>query len=275
MKEIKKKVKSKEFYHRFLDEAGDTTFFGKGGKPILGKIEGVSLSFILGMVKFKEPLDEIREKIARLKKEIEEDEYLSNISSIIKKKNNKGYYFHATDDIPEVREKFYKFIKSIDLSFEAVVGRKNYAIFSNKHNKKEQEFYGDMLSHLLKNKFQMGGKLVLTISERGSSTKNQNLEKALEKAKGRFSNINPEKDIETKIVFNIQNPLKEPLLCISDYLCWAIQRVFERGEIRYYNFIQDKISLIIDIYDSENYKGNKNYYTDKNKLTSKNRLSPP
>ena len=34
-------------YHRFLDEAGDTTFYGKGNTPILGK-EGVSQYFILG-----------------------------------------------------------------------------------------------------------------------------------------------------------------------------------------------------------------------------------
>jgi hypothetical protein len=267
--------KSKEFYHRYLDEAGDTTFFGKGGKPNIGKTEGVSLSFILGMVKFKESIKEVRQKIIELENEVENDIYLSDIPSILKKKNKKGFYFHATDDIPEVRERFYKFIKSIDLSFEAVVGRKNYGIFISKHNSREEEFYGDMLSHLLKNKFQMGGKLVLTISERGSSTKNQNLEKALEKAKGRFSTVKPKEDIATKIVFNIQNPIIEPLLCVSDYLCWAIQRVFERGEMRYYNFIEDKISLIIDVYDSENYKGNKNYYTEKNKLSLKNRLSPP
>ena len=71
------KNKSKEFFHRFLDEAGDTTFFGKGKVPFVGKVEGVSLSFILGMVKFKEPLMSIREKIIELQKEIEIDEYLN------------------------------------------------------------------------------------------------------------------------------------------------------------------------------------------------------
>jgi hypothetical protein len=29
------------------------------------------------------------------------------------------------------------------------------------------------------------------------------------------------------------NPLQEPLLNVADYLCWTIQRVFERGETRY------------------------------------------
>ncbi len=44
------KKRPKEFYHRFLDEAGDTTFFGKGKIPIVGSA-GVSKAFILGMVK--------------------------------------------------------------------------------------------------------------------------------------------------------------------------------------------------------------------------------
>ena len=46
-----------EKIHRFLDEAGDTTFFGKGRVPLLGQ-SGVSLSFGLGMVKFAAPVAE-------------------------------------------------------------------------------------------------------------------------------------------------------------------------------------------------------------------------
>lgn len=269
------KSKNKEFYHRFLDEAGDTSFFGKGKIPTIGKIEGVSLCFILGMVKFKEPLNEARNKVVSLQKEVESDSYYNAVPSIIKKKNKNGFYFHATDDIPEVREKFFKFLKNIDFSFEAVAGRKIYDVFTKKHNSKEEEFYGDILSHLLKNKFEIEGKLILTISERGASTKNNNLMKALEKARSRFSRVKPDKETKAEIVFNIQNPTREPLLTVADYLCWAVQRVFERGETRYYDFMQDKISLVVDIYDIEKYAGNKNYFNERNRLTAGNKLSPP
>ena len=51
--------------HRFLDEAGDTTFYGKGKVPIIGQ-DGVSLCFIIGMVKFKEPLQHLRRRIIEL-----------------------------------------------------------------------------------------------------------------------------------------------------------------------------------------------------------------
>ena len=111
----------------------------------------------------------------------------------------------------------------------------------------------------------------MNIAHRAKSTNNKNLELALRIAKNRFKNTNNE-EIKANIVFNIQNQLKEPLLNVSDYLCWSIQRIFEKGETRYYNYINDKISLVVDLYDSKNYKRWQNYYSPTNKLTSKNMI---
>ena len=268
-------AKSKENNHRFLDEAGDTTFYGKGKIPIVGQKDGVSLSFTIGMVKIKQPLQPIRDEIVNLHAKVANDPYFKDIPSIQKKINKTGYYFHAKDDIPEVRKLFYDYIKTLNLSFEAVVGRKIYDIFTKKHNSKSNEFYADILSHLLKNKFNLGGKLVLNIAERGSSTKNNNLILALDKAKRRYYKKNSDSSVKTEIVFNIQKQTTDPLLNISDYMCWAIQRVFEKGELRYYNFIEDKVSMVCDLYDQSNYAGHKNFYRRDNKLTALNKLSPP
>lgn len=264
-----------ETYHRFLDEAGDTTFYGKGKTPIIGVQNGVSFCFMLGMVKFKEPLEPIRQKVVALQKEIEQDDYLSGIPSIQKKKQRGGFFFHATDDVPEVRSTFFKFIKTLDFSFEAVVGRKIYTLFANKHNGSDTEFYADLLSHLLKNKLQLGGELILNIAERSNTTKHKTFQTALEKATQRHLLKKPEKMIETKVVFNVQNHYTEPLLNISDYCCWAVQRVLERGELRYYDFLGEKISLVVDLYDKVNYLGSRNYYKGTNRLTAQNKISPP
>ncbi len=51
-------------YHRFLDESGDTTFYGKKKKIIIGN-NGVSKTFIIGMVKFRTKLEPIREQIIK------------------------------------------------------------------------------------------------------------------------------------------------------------------------------------------------------------------
>ncbi len=262
-------------YHRFLDESGDTTFYGKGKRIIVGD-NGVSKTFILGMVKFKTKLEPIREQIVKMQHEIAEDEFYKDIPSIKKKVNKGGYFFHAKDDIPEVREKFLRYIKTLNCSFEAVVARKLPDLYENRHKGNEAWFYADLLSHLLKNKFTNHEKMVLNIASRGKSTKNHNLDLALAKAKERFNNVNPDKEMKTNVVFNVLEQTGEPLLNVADYFCWCVQNVFEKGQMRYYNFMKDQISTVVDLYDFESYgkEGWLNYYEKNNPLTAKNEISP-
>lgn len=283
-------TKNMDHHHRFLDEAGDTAFYGKGKTSILGN-PGVSNCFIIGMVEFKQSMPEIRTAVEVLQNKIATDPYF-DVVSVRKKKQATGYYFHATDDLPEVRKIFFDYIKNLDGSFEAVVGRKAIERYETKHKGKEQYFYADLLSHLLKDKLNKEGKLVLHIAERGKSTKNINLELALEKSKQRLANSTDmsyiqntgdgrnlefvsRKDIKANVVFNVTQPLQEPLLNIADYFCWAIQNVFEKGETRFYNFLKEKISLVIDLYDADKYENWENYYNSKNPLTAGNKISPP
>lgn len=256
-------------YHYFLDEAGDPVFYGKGKKIIVGE-EGISSSFILGMVKFNSDLKTIANKVLELHKQVIDDPYFAEIGSINKKKKSYGFYFHATDDIPEVRKLFYEFIRSIDCTFEAIAGYKIPDLFIKKHNGNEKEFYADLLSHLLNNKLQLDCKIVLNIAQRGTSTRTENLELGLQKAVSRFKLHKPDGTINTEVVFNIQTQITEPLLNIADYFCWAIQRVFERGETRYYEFLKEKIN-VIDLYDIENAATGKNIYNLENPLTGGNK----
>lgn len=59
---------------------------------------------------------------------------------------------------------------------------------------------------------------------------------------------------------------------IADYFCWTVFRVFERGEMRYYNFLSDKISLVVDLYDTSKYEKWGNYYTPQKKLSADNKI---
>ena len=260
--------------HRFIDEAGDTSFFMKGKAPALGQ-EGVSYAFIMGMVKISDPLHEVRKKITGLQQSISENPFY-DVPSVRKKKGKGGYYLHATDDLPEIRKEFFDLIKTVDCSLEAVVGRKSIERFVTRHKGRQEYFYADLLSHLLKNKFQTHDKLILHVLERGQSTRHSNLNLALEKARQRFSEKNSDRIIKTEIVFDVQPPTREPLLNLTDYLCWAVQRVFEKGEIRYYNLVKVKISLVVDLYDEEKIgEGWKNFYDNKkNPLTPQNKISP-
>jgi hypothetical protein len=73
-----------EVRHRFLDEMGDSTFYGKGRKLILGQ-EGVSLSFGLGIVRIDRPLEKVREEVMALQRQVESDPLLNTIPSVQKR----------------------------------------------------------------------------------------------------------------------------------------------------------------------------------------------
>ena len=265
------KKKALHTYHRFLDEAGDTTFYGSGKKLILGT-EGVSKCFILGMLNVKEPLGPVREKVVALQIAIASDPYYRDVPSIKKKAASHGYFLHAKDDIPEVRKQAFELIAGMKCSFQAVVARKIPSIHESKHGGKDDALYADLLSHLLKDKVAKYDKLVLNIAARGTSTSNTNLSRGLELARTRYANKHFATPAEKEFVFNVQNPTTEPLLNVADYFCWAVQRVFERGEVRYYDFLCDKIPTVVDLYDAPNYAGFKNYYGPKNPLTKANAL---
>ena len=99
--------------HRFLDEAGDTTFYGSGHKLILGQ-DGVSHSFIIGMLKVSEPLPALRAAVSAQQAAVAADDYVNIIPSVAKKMARGGFYFHAKDDPQEVRAAFFKFIATRD-----------------------------------------------------------------------------------------------------------------------------------------------------------------
>jgi len=94
------------------------------------------------------------------------------------------------------------------------------------------------------------------------------LNKAISRAKFKT----PDKANDCNVVFNVQQPTAEPLLNISDYFCWAVQRVFERGETRYYEYISDQVAMVQDLYDFEKWKSGGNYYNRQKKLSSNNCL---
>jgi hypothetical protein len=52
---------------------------------------------------------------------------------------------------------------------------------------------------------------------------------------------------------------------------WAVYRAFTKGEMRYFDFVRDRISLVVDLYDTAKYP--KNYYNKSNPFDV-NKISP-
>jgi len=52
---------------------------------------------------------------------------------------------------------------------------------------------------------------------------------------------------------------------------WAVQRAFIKKDLRYYNYIKDKVSFVCDIYDFDKYPNN--FYNKSNPFDV-NKISP-
>lgn len=237
--------------------------------------EGVSLSFGLGVVRIDRPLEEVRREVRELEAQVEADPLLNTIPSVQKRVTSGGFFFHACKDTPDVRAVLLRYLRELPCEAEMVVARKIPALFEKQHHGREEEFYADLLAHLVKNRLKRAGTLVLNVAERGSSTREKVLTDALQLATERAARKWGAGNLKARAVFNVQNPRTEPLLTVSDYLCWAVQRVFEQGEVRHYNYLAAKIRLVVDLYDREKYADNRNYYDKKNPLTAGNKIGPP
>lgn len=249
---MKKTRDGKSYF--FVDESGDPTFYDARGNYIVGT--GSSPILILGLIETQEPRL-LRQAILHLQQQVISDEYLQKIPSLSKT----AVAFHAKDDTPEVRYLFYKLMKQLDFKAQFIVARKIEKVFRNSFAADENKFYDHLATRLFQNVLHRYHSNYIYFAERGSRKRQKPLEKAIWRAKGRF-----EKRYQTGVnsTFEVpaQSPKGEPCLSIVDYLNWAIYRAYTKGEMRYFEFISDKVSMLLDLYDSAAHP--KNCYHKKN-----------
>ncbi len=253
------KEPKREYTYYFVDEAGDPAFYNRNGEFIVGR-EGCSKILMLGFIETEEP-KVIRQELQSVRNKIKDDTYLKDIPSL--KKSLK--YFHATDDCAEVRQEVYKCISTLNFKSQFVIARKIERVFK-KHDCSENKFYDGLIWRLFKNILHRAGNNFIYFSKRGSKTRQEPLEKAIEHARSLFERKFFIK-IGSKVFIQSQVPTDEPCLQVIDYMNWAIYRVFTKGEMRYYNFVKDRVSFIWDIYDTIKYPGN--FYNKSNELDAK------
>jgi len=232
----------------FVDESGDSTFYDAVGKLIVGT-EGCSPVLILGFIETQKPKD-IRQAVLRAQRSIISDPYLKGIPSISKT----AVALHAKDDASEVRYLFYKEIKSLPFKAHFIVARKIESVFKNRHNGSEDEFYDYMIGRLFENVLHRFEHNHIVYATRGSRVRRRPLQEAINKARQRFEQKFKVKADCTTFVVEPQSPKGEPCLSVTDYMNWAVHRAFTKGEMRYYSFIDDKVSCLWDIYDFQNGK---------------------
>ncbi len=239
----------------FVDESGDPTFYDRHGNLIVGQ-EGCSPILILGFIETSDA-SPIRRALAELHAELAADEYLRDIPSI-----GKTYAaFHAKDDTPEVRQAVFKMLRAQDFKAQFVVARKVERVFRNSFHANESTFYDYLISLLFENVLHRYARNLIYFAQRGSRKRQAQLEQAIQRGVANFE-TRWETKVETEIVVLPQNAVGEPCLQVIDYMNWAVYRAFVRREMRYYRYVEDKVSLLVDRYDSAMYP--KNWYSRDN-----------
>lgn len=237
----------------YVDESGDPTFYGKGGDVIVGK-PGCSRILLLGFVNVDDT-DPIRKRLAEIRQEIANDSYLQSIPSIKKTL----VMFHAKDDCPEVRMMVYKALAGLEFTAQTIVARKSEPMFRTRYKGSQDLFYEDLVSKLFENHLHKSEHNVIVFSRRGKKTRQHAMHTAIQRGAERFRK-KWKTDVATKITIQTLRSSQEALLQVVDYTNWAVQRAFERGEMRYFDFLRDKFSLVWDVYDKGRYKNGGNFY---------------
>jgi hypothetical protein len=233
----------------FVDESGDPTFYDRDGNLIAGR-DGCSPILILGFVELVNP-DPVRGKILRLQREIMTDPLLAGTPSMRKT----ARAFHAKDDSPEVRYLFFKLLSSFEMRCQFVVARKIERVFRSRFQGSELRFYDYLVETLFQDMLHRYSHSHVYFANRGSTQRTTPLAGAIERAIGRFE-AKWDTTITSSHTVYPQTPHGEPCLSLVDYMNWAVYRAFVRREMRYYAFIADKVSLLVDLYDGANYPHN-------------------
>ena len=230
--------------HRFfyVDETGDPSFYAKGKKLIVGQ-EGCSRIFGLGFLRTSNP-EAIRQVLLSLQADVAADRYLKNIPSI--QKTLRG--FHAKDDCPEVRKAVFETLDKLDFSVQVIVARKLESVFINRHKQSQDQFYNDLTSRLFERPLHVALRNTITFARRGNKAKQHALRTAVEAGVAAFRNKYPAATT-TSVTVETAYSADDPLLQAVDYALWTVQRAYEKGEMRYFDYLAPKFGMVWDIYD--------------------------
>jgi hypothetical protein len=241
----------------YVDESGDPNILGRKGRNLIE--QGLaSRAFIVGYVETRDP-KKITTALAALRNGIASDEYLRGIPSI----SSTLQLFHANKDCAEVKERVFRLLREADFSAYAVVARKSEALFRKKFRFHTGRLYEYLVAKLFENRLHLYANIDVYFATMGNIVRERKMRRALDEAMIGFKK-KWGKHTAGNIRIFVQTPSQIPMLQVVDYALWAVGRVFEREDYRYYNFIREKIALVQDIFDFDRYPNT--FYTPKNPL---------
>ncbi len=259
---------AKTTHYYFVDEAGDLTLFGRRGKVLVGT-PGCSATFAIGVVHLQDP-EAAGIALGRLRRDLLADPYFDGVPSMQAAARKTALYFHAKDDSPEVRREVFRLLPSLGAKVQVIVRRKSallslaQILHSSEQRLTANNVYDDMVKRLFRDKLHKADENEIVFARRGKSKRRLALEGSIEKAKKNFEK-RWDRSSDKPTVIRSKFPWAAPGLQVIDYYLWALQRLYERGEARYFNLLRPGYRLVVDLDDKRNNDYGE-YYNNSNPL---------
>lgn len=238
----------------FVDEAGDPVLFNAKGQVLIGT-EGCSRYFAVGLLDVANAV-RLSVELNQLRADLLADPYFKNVPSMQPGARKTALYFHAKNDLPEVRREVFKLLLRHELRFSAVVRDKQAVLdYVRGRNEREpsyhyrpDELYDYAVRRLFKARLHKHDGYSIRFAIRGNSDRTDAFHAALEAARGRFAQEHGI-PVSGKLDVKAARPTEEVALQAVDYFLWALQRTFERREDRFLELLWPQCSLIVDADD--------------------------
>lgn len=263
--------------HYFVDEAGDLSLFNRRGVSLIGR-EGVSYTFMLGIADLPDPVA-AHSTLESLRDALLSDPYFKGVPSMQPEAGKTAKVFHAKDDVAEVRREVFRLLPSLGAKVHVAVRRKTSMVAEARnllrmHGRRvtDGRIYDALVKTLFKNLLHQANENHVTFARRGKSSRQVALQDALVEAQKRFEK-KWGKGIERPIKVETAVPSDSAGLQVVDYYLWALQRMFERREDRFYSMLADQYRLIIDLDDRRKRKTGA-WYSARNNAFSLEKMMP-
>jgi hypothetical protein len=240
--------------HYFVDEAGDPTLFDRDGRVIAGT-QGCSSHFVLGALDVIDPAG-LSERLGALHRQVIGDPFYAGVASLKPHRQKTHAFFHAKDDLPEIRERVFRMLAVEDVRFFAVVRDKRGLVSDVKHRNAQSptyryspnKLYDEMVKRLFRDRLHKDSSYRVCFARRGSKDRTEALRHSLDQARASFQRrwaIAASAPIEVSAV----SSKDEYCLQATDYFLWALQRLYTGGEDRFVRFLWERFALVHDVDD--------------------------